>query len=255
MILALNNNTRIMDKTQQHRKAIFAVIFEKKKVTPQEIQEKTQIPFIVIYGIMKPFLAQGLIVEETNETGKTYILTDEKKVTEELKKLDEPKPAKDSTDAKGSKKAEKKDEKKEAGKTKPVAKTAPPASVVPKMQKEGRDTRKFRFQNETRGKGPTVLAILQAYVAEKKPVLAKIKDAFPDAIVSKWKVVELLSKAKEHESEGGRQRYFTKPDQLLITKDGKKLAVTNQWDVARFEAFLEAAKKVGYKVKVVESQE
>jgi len=101
---------------------------------------------------------------------------------------------------------------------------------------------------QDRGKGQTVLAVIKFYSSDK--TLAQIKSAFPDSIVSRYGCTADLSFARSHE----RQRYFIKDEQIITTSDSvkKKLAVTNQWDVSRFNLFLEACKKLGIKITRVE---
>lgn len=121
----------------------------------------------------------------------------------------------------------------------------------PKAQvKKGRDTTKYVFEkSEPLPKGQCALAILKAYFRDNKPLLKDVKAAFDDSIVQRYGVTQELSNAKA--LSGDRDRYFLKDAQILTTKDGKKLACTSQWTTERFEAFLQAARKLKYTVKAV----
>lgn len=116
--------------------------------------------------------------------------------------------------------------------------------------KKGRDTSKFVFEkSEPLPKGQCALSIIKAYFRDKKPLLKDVKAAFDDSMVQRYGVTQELSNAKALSSD--RDRYFLKDTQILTTKDGKRLVVTSQWTSERFEAFLKAAKKLNYTVKVV----
>ncbi|MBN8696083.1 MAG: hypothetical protein J0L87_06100 [Bacteroidetes bacterium] len=90
---------------------------------------------------------------------------------------------------------------------------------------------------------------MKAYFRDKKPLLKDVKATFDDSIVQRYGVTQELSNAKALSTD--RDRYFLKESQILTTKEGKRIVVTSQWTVERFEAFLKAARKAGYTVKVV----
>lgn len=119
-----------------------------------------------------------------------------------------------------------------------------------KQEKTGRDTTKYAFErSEPMPKGQTALAVLKAFFRDHKPTLKQVKEAFDDAIVQRYGVTQELSNAKA--LSGDRDRFFMKPEQILVTKDGKKLACTTQWTAERFAAFLKVARKAGYNVRAV----
>lgn len=227
---------------QQHREAIVAFITENKKATPQEVHNKTSIPYIVIYATVKALQSHGLKVEETKE-GKTYSISDAKKLSQELQRLSEGKSI-PSTQTRAQ------EENKAATETTDKPKSS---YVVPKFSKPQRDTTRYKFKGEIRGKGPTVLAVIQDYCSQKKN-LATIKETFPDSIIGKYGVTNLLAKAKEMEKETGRPRYFTREEQIIQTRDGKKICVSNQVDGKRFDALSAIFKSLGYKITPVEAK-
>jgi hypothetical protein len=125
-------------------------------------------------------------------------------------------------------------------------KTEKVASTV----KKGRDTTKYIFEkSDPLPKGQCVLAVLKAYIRDHKPLLKDLKAAFDDSIVQRYGITQNVSDAKA--LSGDRDRYFLKEEQILTTKDGKKIACTTQWTSERFEAFVKLAKKQGYTIKAV----
>lgn len=223
---------------EESTKKIMAYLSGKAMQTAKEINAATNVPFVQIFGILKKYEGNGIKVELPRAKGaKFFSISDAKKIQAMLNKLAPASTLKIAVEKSSPAKSE--------------TSSAPQHVIIPKNKKAPRDTTRFIFRKgEPLGKGQTVLAIMQAYVAEKKPLLYELKTAWPDTLVSKWGVTETLSKAKEHD----RQRYFTKDDQILITKDKKKIAVTNQWDSSRFTAFLDVAAQFGYKIKPVESK-
>jgi len=221
---------------EESTKKIMVYLSGKAMQTAKEINAATNVPFVQIFGILKRYEGKGISVELPRAKGaKFFSISDPKKIQDMLSKLAAPTVLKIAETKSDATKSE----------------VSSPQRVLGKNKKPARDTGKFIFRKgEPKGKGPTVLAVLQAYVAEKKPLLYELKTAWPDSLVSKWGVTETLSKAREHD----RQRYFTKDNQVLVTKDKKKLCVTNQWDASRFAAFLDVAAQFGYKIKPVESK-
>lgn len=221
---------------EESTKKIMAHLSGKAMQTAKEINAATNVPFVQIFGILKKYEGKGISVELPRAKGaKFFSISDPKKIQEMLSKLNVPTVIKIAEEKTTSTKND----------------LSSPQRTLGKNKKPARDTSKFVFRrSEPMGKGKTVLAIMQAYVKEKKPLLYELKTAWPDSLVSRWGITESLSKAKEHD----RQRYFTADSQILVTSDKKKMAVTNQWDASRWAAFLEVAKKLGYKVTPVESK-
>jgi hypothetical protein len=219
---------------EESTKKIMIYLSGKSMQTAKEINAATNVPFVQIFGILKKYEGQGISVDLPRAKGaKFFSISDPKKIQEMLFKLGETTSLKVTNEKAPSSTSDSNRSQLTLGKNK----------------KPQRDTSKFIFRkSEPRGKGQTVLAIMQAYVAEKNPLLYELKTTWPDTLVSKWGVTETLSKAKEHD----RQRYFTKNDQILVTKDKKRVCVTNQWDASRFAAFLNVAAQLGYKIKPVD---
>lgn len=201
---------------EQVKASLLKHIQQEKQILLNSAVEKLKIPLIQLQSAAKTLEEEKHITSEKTDKGKVIRLVDKTAVT------------KTQTETKQPEKAEKTD--------KPV-------------KKKGRDTSKFVFEkSEPLSKGRCVLAILKAFIRDKKPTLKDLKAAFNDEIVQRYGVTANLSDAKSMSSDG-RNRYFLDQADILQCKDGTKLACTNQWTTERFEALCKAARKVGYTVK------
>jgi hypothetical protein len=191
----------------------------------QQLCETTGIIKLLVYKALKADLKEGIITEEVIEEVKRYTLVDApEEKTEDEQAKEESAPVEESSPEE-----------------KPVHTPAPST---------GRDTTKFMFMKKPYAKSGCVLAVLKDYVTTKQPTYDQVKEIFPDTIVGRFGVTNIL------DGEGGakelspdRPRYFMKEDQLLTTSDGVVLAVCNQWTLQRFVEFMDAAAKVGIKIK------
>lgn len=211
-------------KNNEIKSTLLKYVQQIKQTTLTDAAAKTKIPLIKAQWAAKVLEEEKHITSEKKDKDK--ILRPFEKQSVATAKVEAAK-----TETTGEKKEEKTE------KPKPIA-------------KKGRDTTKYVFEkSEPLPKGQCALAILKACMRDKKPILKDLKAAFDDNIVQRYGITQNLSDAKALSSD--RDRYFLKDAQLLVTKDGKKLAVTSQWTTERFEAFLKLAKKVGYSVKPV----
>lgn len=209
------------------RQSVATQIEKLKITTAKSIHSETQIPYVMIYAAIKHFTDGGGIEVEVKDDVKYYKLLDAKK----LRAL---------VAGEAQKKKGKTEEREEDITASPTMKKY---ANVPT-----RDTSKYIFQKEKRGKGRTVLAVIQHHLSTKKVTLEKLKATFPDELVQKWGVTASANSASKHD----RQRYFTGEGDILVTSDKKRLAVTNQWTSSRFIAFCDVAKKLGYKIQKVD---
>ena len=204
-----------------------------KETTLIDVATTTNIPLIRVQWAAKILEEERSIVSEKTEAGKVV-------------RLVEKQAASGSTPA-----SEQTQETKAASAQQSPKQKVEKAEKNKKQEKTGRDTTKYIFErSEPMPKGQTVLAILKAFFRDKKPTLKQVKEAFDDSIVQRYGVTQELSVAKSLSGDG-RDRFFMKPDQILVTKDLKKLACTSQWTSERFDDVLKAARKVGYTVKAV----
>lgn len=114
----------------------------------------------------------------------------------------------------------------------------------------GRDTSKLKFQGKEYGKGPLVLAVVKAFV-EKNPKISieKLKEVFPDSLQTRYGMIQPIATATKLSKQSGRDRHFLKPEQIIIIgRDKKKCAVSNQWSGLNIAEFLAIAKKLRYNI-------
>lgn len=112
-------------------------------------------------------------------------------------------------------------------------------------KRTGRDVSTFTFQRVSRGKGQTVIAVMQAYTDSRTVSHSTILSQFEGC--NPYPIVMTLRKAQTVNDAGDHRRYFTNEDQLLKLKEGR-FAITNQWTTETFEKFVKCAKKLGYRV-------
>lgn len=210
---------------QEARAKVAEAILKKIRISPGEIAYSSQVPLIQIYRIAKEFSEKELITIEEGENSKTYQTKDEKALIAVMHSAD------DEIDLGNDDKAPAHDK---PAKEEPVIST-------------GRHNGKFIYNKVAYSKSMCALKVVSAYMEKKNPTLDELKEVFPDEIVSRFGVVNLLKSAKE--LSGRTPRYYMNEDQILTTSDGKKVVVTNQWTLERFLKFAEAAGKVGFKVK------
>jgi hypothetical protein len=191
----------------------------------QELCEKTGVIQLMVYKALKAGVKAGSLKEEVIEEVKRYTVIDATEETTDVDQADE-----ESIPVE-----------------KPKAEEKQQRIPVPTA---GRDTTKFIFNNQPYSKSGCVLAVLMDYVKNKQPTFEQVKEAFPDSIVGRFGVVNKLNgEGGAKELSPDRPRYFMKDDQLLKTSDGVFIAVCNQWTLQRFVDFMEAAAKVGMKIK------
>jgi hypothetical protein len=108
-----------------------------------------------------------------------------------------------------------------------------------------RDFGRFKVNGEVLSKGRAVHAVIAAHITAKKPTLAQLKASFPDELLKNYGIIQELSKAKKC-SINGKTRYFVNKEDVLNTKDGKSIAVSNQFSTENIKPFIKHAKTLGY---------
>ncbi len=143
--------------------------------------------------------------------------------------------------------------------TEPIADEAPvietlkegeATDALPKEKKKsaGRDLTKYKFNGGEYGKGPLVLAVIKKYVEDKpKTTIQNLAKAFPPELLFRFGIFQEMKEA--HKISNGRPRYFLKPEQIIKLKDGKSVAVCNQFTSETIKPFLKAAKENGYSIR------
>lgn len=149
--------------------------------------------------------------------------------------------------AKPAKKAVKKAVAKPAAK-KPAVKSTKPAKKSADKRTADNFNRNFgriKVNGETLSKGRAVHAVIAAHIAAKKPTLAQLKTSFPDELLKNYGIIQELAKAKKY-SVNGKTRYFVNKEDVLTTKDGKSIAVSNQFSTENVKPFIKHAKTLGF---------
>lgn len=206
---------------------IAGALLKKDGLTPQEIHYSTKIPLIQIYRAIKGMEKDELINIQEDENKKYYHVNDAAALQTFMDTVNDREEVEPEKEQNGDK---------------------PKPSPNKESTHNGRHTGKFIFRKVAYSKSMCAYQVVSAFAKEKKPTLKELEKAFDPSIVSRFGVVATLDKAKELSS-GDRARYHMKEHLILTTRDKQQVVVTNQWSISRFEAFAEAAEKVGYKVK------
>ena len=131
-----------------------------------------------------------------------------------------------------------------------ISKEKESAAVTPKEKTKsaGRDLTKYKFNGGEYGKGPLVLAVVKKFVEDKpKTTIQNLAKAFPPELLFRFGIFQEMKEA--HKISNGRPRYSLKPEQTIKLKDGKSIAVCNQFTSETIKPFLKAAKENGYSIR------
>ncbi len=227
-------------KTNKGGNKVITFISANPGASLQAIQKETGIKLPLLQETLKE-LVKGKQLKRT-EKGK--------KISYSSLAVATPKKETPGKEAKGDKKESKRavyeyDEEAEA-----AAGGKPAAAKVEAAKKEvkPKDRTKYSFNGvENLGKGPLALAVVKFYVSKNpKVTFAKLKEVFPDTLMTKYGVFTDLKDGEKRST--GRNRYFLNEDQQIKVAD-KTVVVTNQWTADNFVPFLKAVKEMGYKIK------
>lgn len=87
-----------------------------------------------------------------------------------------------------------------------------------------------------------VLDVIKDYAAKNNDItLDELIKAFPFEPFGQFKTIKIYD--ENNKEDRGRIRYFIKENELIILKDGTKLAVCSQWDKKVVEEFIEYVNK------------
>lgn len=215
-----------MNNTEAREK-IIAIITEKKKVSPTEINyiTKGKIATVQIYGIAKKLAEEGVIAIEEADKNKFYSLAEKKKEQSEAK--EQP-----------GTEAEKTEEKK-------------PSRYS--VEKSKRDFSKYRLNGgkETFNKGRLAHAIIAQAAKDKRLSLKGALELFdPEGnAIPPYGLIKPIAEAKKLSVE--RLRFFIKPEEEIKLRDAT-IAVSNQFTPERINRLIEIARKeLKYKIQQV----
>lgn len=215
----MNNN--------EAREKILAIINEKKRVSPPEINYATKgkLPLVQIYAVAKKLSDEGIIVIQQEEKNKFYVLGDKSTSTKSEPVKAESEKSKKSNSDEGEEK-----------------------STRVKAATGGRDLTRYKFNGlENLSKGRLALAIVAQYAKDRRPSLKAALEMFPDTIVAPYGFIKPASEAKRLSKE--RARFFVRPEELIKLKD-ETVAVSNQMTPDRIAQVISiATKELKYKIK------
>ena len=80
---------------------------------------------------------------------------------------------------------------------------------------------------------------------KKKPTLAQLQAAIPNELMKNYGIIQEVGKARKY-SMNGKNRFFVNKEDLITTKDGKTVAVCNQFSTENVKPFIKHAKTLGF---------
>ena len=113
-----------------------------------------------------------------------------------------------------------------------------------------RDYSKYLFNSESYTKGRLVLAVVKAYIQQKKPTLQQLREAFPKALQGNIGVfyTEPEYNSRKKSSSDKAERFFTNPEDHLITADGEKIFICTEWSKYNVTQFVDNAVAMGFEI-------
>jgi len=108
-----------------------------------------------------------------------------------------------------------------------------------------KDYTKYRFEDEIYNKRRLVLAVVQQWISDNKPLsLPELLDAFPQEIRKGGFFVPLADAEAKYKRQG-ISRHFLADDEIIRFPDSTQFAISNQWSKDWIDNFLSQAKKLG----------
>lgn len=111
------------------------------------------------------------------------------------------------------------------------------------------------------GKGRLVLEVIKKYVAKHCDVTYEdLVRTFPKQLRGRkrgktfWGCMNLREDAMTLYAETGKKRHFLEDDEIIRLSDGTEVAVSSQWGVGNINLFIDAARKLGFKIMKVENR-
>lgn len=208
-------------------------------IDKKSIIEATSTKGIVLENVLKKLQTEKIISVELKDGQKFYFVApvnSQAKSSEVQKTVD----VDTTTNTSG---------KKNVKKEKPIAKTNDKepnkgkAAATKEKNEGGRDMRRYKFLGKEHTKGGLVHAVIGEYVRKHKNIsVGKLKEAFPDELLQRFGVFQVVKVAKTFTS-GGRDRFLLKSGQILKLTDGS-IAICNQWTASNIAPFLKVARKL-----------
>ena len=113
----------------------------------------------------------------------------------------------------------------------------------------GRDDTKYLFNGNIQGKGRLVLEIVKEYLKQNPVSFDTLKQIFPDKM-QKFSigVINTLEYIKNKYQGKSKKRHFVKSNEILVTADNVRFAVSTEWGSVNIKNILDFAMKEGYYV-------
>ncbi|MGL5879951.1 MAG: hypothetical protein ACRC2V_19520, partial [Xenococcaceae cyanobacterium] len=116
--------------------------------------------------------------------------------------------------------------------------------------KANRDTTQYLFMGNVYNKRKLVLAVINQHINKHSNMsFQELKESFPDELQGNFGVVALQEDAQKIFTNTGHKRYFIAEDEILLTSDNRKIAVSTQWGVGNINNFIDRAKEFGYQIE------
>ena len=114
-----------------------------------------------------------------------------------------------------------------------------------------KDNTKYRFNNDTYGKGRLVHAIVSQSIRDKQPTVEQLRQEFPKELQGSFGVfyTEQEYNARKQTSNDQTERFFTNTEDRLTT-DGEQIFVCTEWGKDNITKFVKHSKKLGFDIKV-----
>jgi len=116
------------------------------------------------------------------------------------------------------------------------------------------DFTKYSFEGQVFNKRKLVLAVVRAFLLKSPETkFDLLKSVFPDEIRGGRGVFLLAEEAEEEIRETGSKvrRHFLDKEDILVTADNRRIAVSNQWSKETIDVFCAAARKLGFVISEI----
>lgn len=123
-----------------------------------------------------------------------------------------------------------------------------------KLMGESKDYSRYDFAGQKYNKRKLVHAVVKTYIKNNPDTdFAKLERAFPKKLQgSRYGVFDTQENAREIEISSKQARHYLNDKEIIILKDGTKIAICTQWGAdLNIEKFIERAKELGFEIKKI----
>jgi hypothetical protein len=90
--------------------------------------------------------------------------------------------------------------------------------------------------------------LLNILVKHPELTFQELKENFSDRL-QRTSVVARLEDAQQILTRTGHKRHFLGEDEILVTSNNEKIAVSNQWSAFNINNFIDRARELGYQIE------